>query len=85
MALKNTIGVIVHHAYQTQAHCPTMVSSFQLSSGTICLLRFCRFYTCSNVSGRNPQIVDFFIHMTDIIYDQLSDKTWLSGLSLTRV
>ena len=40
MALKSTICAIVHHACRTRAHCPTIVSSFKLSSGTICLPRF---------------------------------------------
>ena len=43
MALESTICGIVHHARRTRAHCPTMVSSFKLSSGTVCLLGFsCR-------------------------------------------
>ena len=43
MALESTTCGIVHHARQTRAHCPTMVSSFKLSSGTVCLLGFsCR-------------------------------------------
>ena len=46
---------IVHHACRTQTHCPTMVSSFKLSSGTACLPRFCHFYQCSNAFGRKPQ------------------------------
>ena len=32
MALESTTCGIVHHARQTRAHCPTMVSSFKLSS-----------------------------------------------------
>ena len=40
MALKTTNYVIVHHACRTRAHCPTMVSSFKLSSGTLCLPGF---------------------------------------------
>ena len=43
MALESTTCGIVHHARRTPAHCPTMVSSFKLSSGTVCLLGFsCR-------------------------------------------
>ena len=43
MALESTTCGIVHHARRTRAHCPTMVSSFKLSSGTVCLLGFsCR-------------------------------------------
>ena len=43
MALESTTCGIVHHAGRTRAHCPTMVSSFKLSSGTVCLLGFsCR-------------------------------------------
>ena len=43
MALESTSCGIVHHARRTRAHCPTMVSSFKLSSGTVCLLKFsCR-------------------------------------------
>ena len=38
MALESTTCGIVHHARRTRAHCPTMVSSFKLSSGTVCLL-----------------------------------------------
>ena len=38
MALDSTTCGIVHHARRTRAHCPTMVSSFKLSSGTVCLL-----------------------------------------------
>ena len=46
------ICVVVHHARRTRAHCPTMVSSFKLSSEAICLPRFCRFYQCSKASSR---------------------------------
>ena len=43
MALESTTCGIVHHARRTRAHCPSMVSSFKLSSGTVCLLGFsCR-------------------------------------------
>ena len=43
MALESTTCGIVHHAHRTRAHCPTMVLSFKLSSGTVCLLGFsCR-------------------------------------------
>ena len=43
MALESTTCGIVHHARRTRVHCPTMVSSFKLSSGTVCLLGFsCR-------------------------------------------
>ena len=59
MSLKSTICDIVHHACRTQAHYPTMVSSFKLSLGTVCLPRFCctaghntvykeKFKTCVN-------------------------------------
>ena len=41
MSLRSTIYDIVHHACRTQAHCSTMVSSFKLSLGTVCLPRFC--------------------------------------------
>ena len=40
MALKSIIGGILHHTCQTQAHCLTMVSSFELSSRTVCLISF---------------------------------------------
>ena len=39
--LKSPICGIVYHACQTLVHCPSIVSSFELSSGTICLLRLC--------------------------------------------
>ena len=43
MAIERTTCGIVHHARRTRAHCPSMVSSFKLSSGTVCLLGFsCR-------------------------------------------
>ena len=40
MALESTTCGIVHHACRTRAHCPTMVPSFKLSSGTVCLPGF---------------------------------------------
>ena len=42
MSLKSIIYDIVHHACQSRAHCPTMISSFKLFLGTVCLSRFCR-------------------------------------------
>ena len=42
MALKSTICGLVHYACRTQAHYPTMVSSFKLSLGAVSLPRFCR-------------------------------------------
>ena len=51
---------IVHHARRTRAHCETMSSNLKLSSGTVCLARFCHFYECSNASGRSSQILRFF-------------------------
>ena len=56
MTLKNIISGIVHHARRTRAHCPTMVSSFKLSSRTVRLSKFCPFCKFSNASGRGPQI-----------------------------
>ena len=67
MALESTICGIVHHARRTRAHCPTMVSSFKLSSGTVCLLGFscraghirkgkykiCNSYQVQDCTGRN--------------------------------
>ena len=67
MALESTICGIVHHARRTRAHCPTMVSSFKLSSGTVCLLGFscraghiikdkymiCGSYQVQDCTGRN--------------------------------
>ena len=67
MALESTTCGIVHHARRTRAHCPTMVSSFKLSSGTVCLLGFscraghirkgkykiCGSYQVQNCTGRN--------------------------------
>ena len=67
MALESTTCGIVHHACRTRAHCPTMVSSFKLSSGTVCLLGFscraghirkgkykiCGSYQVQNCTGRN--------------------------------
>ena len=67
MALESTTCGIVHHARRTRAHCPTMVSSFKLSSGTICLLGFscraghirkgkykiCGSYQVQDCTGRN--------------------------------
>ena len=35
MALYSTIYGIVHRERRTRAHCPTMVLSFKLSSGTV--------------------------------------------------
>ena len=53
MALESTTCGIVHHTRRTRAHCPTMVSSFKLSSGTICLLEFsCR---AGHISVRDAQ------------------------------
>ena len=48
MALESTTCGIVHHARRTRAHCPTMVSSFKLSSGTVAVP-----YQCSLALGRN--------------------------------
>ena len=59
MTLKSIICGIVHHAHQTRAYCPTMVSSFKLLLGIVCSPRFCRFYQCSNAWGRSPQILNF--------------------------
>ena len=59
MALKNTICVVVHHACQTQAHFQTMVSSFKLLSGTVCLPRFCRI-TGQIYRGQNVRLVGFY-------------------------
>ena len=70
MALKTTISVIVHHACRTRVHCPIMVSSFKLSTGPVCLPRFCHFWS-SNASGKNPLILDFSLYG---IYDRLCDK-----------
>ena len=67
MALESTTCGIVHHARRTRAHCPTMVSSFKLSSGTVCLLGFscraghirkgkykiCGSYQVQDCTGRN--------------------------------
>ena len=67
MALESTTCGIVHHARRTQAHCLTMVSSFKLSSGTVCLLGFscraghirkgkykiCGSYQVQDCTGRN--------------------------------
>ena len=39
--LTSTICGIAHHARRTRAHCQTMVLSFKLPSGTVCLPRFC--------------------------------------------
>ena len=41
MSLTSIIYDIVHHACQIQVHCPTMISSFKLSLGTVCLPRLC--------------------------------------------
>ena len=67
MALESTTCGIVHHARRTRAHCPTIVSSFKLSSGTVCLLGFscraghirkdkykiCGSYQVQDCTGRN--------------------------------
>ena len=67
MALESTTCGIVHHARRTRAHCPTMVSSFKLSSGTVCLLglscraghirkgknKICGSYQVQDCTGRN--------------------------------
>ena len=67
MALESTTCGIVHHARRTRAHCPTMVLSFKLSSGTVCLLGFscraghirkgkykiCGSYQVQDCTGRN--------------------------------
>ena len=67
MALESTTCGTVHHARRTRAHCPTMVSSFKLSSGTVCLLGFscraghirkgkykiCGSYQVQDCTGRN--------------------------------
>ena len=67
MALESTTCGIVHHARRTRAHCPTMVSSFKLSSGTVCLIGFscraghirkgkykiCGSYQVQDCTGRN--------------------------------
>ena len=67
MALESTTCGILHHARRTRAHCPTMVSSFKLSSGTVCLLGFscraghirkgkykiCGSYQVQDCTGRN--------------------------------
>ena len=62
VALKTTICIIVQHACRTRAYCPTMISSFKFSLGTVCLT-FCRFNQYSNASNRNPQIVDFSLYI----------------------
>ena len=59
MALKSAICGIVHHARRTRAHCQTMVSSFKLSSGTICLPRFCRI-TGQMYREKNVRLVGFY-------------------------
>ena len=41
MALKSAL-CIVHHAMQARAHCPTMILSVKLASGTVSLPTFCR-------------------------------------------
>ena len=53
MALESTTCGIVHHARRTRAHCPTMVSSFKLSSGTVVRDAQFRSYQCSLALGRN--------------------------------
>ena len=71
MALESTTCGIVHHARRTRAHCPTMVSSFKLSSGTVCLLGFscraghirkgkykiCGSYQVQDCTGRNGKAI----------------------------
>ena len=72
-----TDGIKNYHLFHSAslipnpAHCPTMISSFQLSSGTVCLPRFCRFYLYSNVSGRSPQIIDFSLYS---VYNRSATK-----------
>ena len=76
MAQASTICGIVHHARRTRAHCPTMVSSFKLSSGTVCLLGFscraghirkgkykiCGSYQVQDCTGRNGKCKSYFLH-----------------------
>ena len=57
-------------ARRTRSQCQTMVSSFKLSSGTVCSLRFFCVYQCSSASDGSSQIFFFFF-----IYDQLCNKT----------
>ena len=70
MALESTICGIVHHARRTRGQCPTMVLSFKLSSGTVCLLGFscraghirkgkykiCGSYQVQDCTGRNGTV-----------------------------
>ena len=71
MTLKSITFGIVHHAHSTRAHCPTMVSNFKLSSGTVCLPRFCRLYQCSNAFGRSPQIFGFSLYILPALRQNL--------------
>ena len=66
---------IVLQAHQTQAYGLTMGTSFKLSSGTVCLPRFFRFYQCSNTSGTSPQILNFFLHMLPALRQNLGKQT----------
>ena len=92
MALESTICGIVHHARRTRAHCPTMVSSFKLSSGTVCLLGFscraghirkgkykiCSSYQCSLALGRNHKS-----YIYPFLYD-INNKTNKNKIKISK-